>query len=179
MQTRADLFEAELPLPPAGNYVLSLANAEVSWTQPVAVQSSAELSALQPDPQLLQRAAQLGGGRFDPAPEEIFRRPQRSPKSYQSAFEPLLQLALLLLLAEVALRRWPSRSVSLAQSAAPTPEAGLDRLRSQVVQQRQSKATRPILGDLTVTPVSPSQPAAPESNAREELRKIRQRRRGS
>jgi Ca-activated chloride channel family protein len=177
MQTRADLFESESPLPKAGNHVLSLSNGQVSWAQPVAVQSSAELSGIEPDRALLQRAAQAGGGRSQPSPEEVFRRPKQANRSYQNAFDSLLALSLLLLLLEVAVRRWPGAGGQRRAPEAAPIEPDLGRLRSKIQSRRRPKSTPREIPVLDASAPDSQVASVSSSNAREELRKIRARRR--
>lgn len=109
LQVAPDRYEGLVELPSSGTGVLHVGtpDARVGVTQPLAARPSPELGGVEVQRGLLQQAAQLGGGRFQPEPGDVFRALQHAPNFYQDLERPLLLLALLTLLAEVAVRRVP------------------------------------------------------------------------
>ncbi len=73
----------------------------------------AELADYGNNPRLLEQLASITGGRFQPAPAEIFRNRGRTVTVTRSLWPVLLVLALLLNLAETLLRKWPGMAETL------------------------------------------------------------------
>jgi len=65
-----------------------------------------ELHEYGSNPQLLRQIAAATGGRFNPAPQDVFDAGGRSIRSTMELWPALLVLALLLNLAELVLRKW-------------------------------------------------------------------------
>ncbi len=73
----------------------------------------AELSEYGNNPPLLQQLSAFTGGRFQPAPAEIFRPRGRTVTVTRSLWPLLLALALAFNLAEILMRKWPGVAESL------------------------------------------------------------------
>lgn len=78
----------------------------------------AELAGYGNNPRLLEQLAAATGGRFQPAPAEVFRPRGRSVTVARSLWPLLLVVALTLNLAEILLRKWPGVAETLRAGGA-------------------------------------------------------------
>jgi len=76
-----------------------------------------EMSEYGSDEELLRRVADFTGGRFQPAPEDIFDTGGRGVPASMDLWPGLLAIAVLLTLAEIAHRKWPGIRASFVRSA--------------------------------------------------------------
>jgi uncharacterized membrane protein len=135
---------------------------------PLVFPYSPEYRDLQNDTVLLERLATLSGGRFNPAPADIFTPPARAAYNATDAWQSLVWLALLLLPIEVALRRifLPRRGLRsvpafASQGAAATTTAATSALEKLKARQR---AVHEQLGPTRDAPAA-SGPARAEPSA--------------
>jgi Ca-activated chloride channel family protein len=109
-QTAPGHYQGSVPTPEKGEYHFRLAVKQKG--QPVAELSRGltvgfdEEFRLKPtDEELLRKVAEVSGGRYNPPPEELFTPPERSAERAVALWPYLLAAALILFLADVALRR--------------------------------------------------------------------------
>lgn len=114
-QTAPGRFEATVPTPQRGDYHIDLAQrrtdgSAVRSSRGVTVGYSDELRLLPPGESLLQQIASLSNGRYDPAPEAVLEPDERSAREPHPLWPWLLMTAMVIFVADVALRRievWP------------------------------------------------------------------------
>jgi hypothetical protein len=174
-----DLYEASAESRGEGTAVLVVATADGLRRQmlPVALGHSQELAGVEVQQGLLTEAARLGGGRSSPQAPEVFRRPARLPDSYRELRPKLLQLALLLLLVEVAVRRlpWPAKGRPRSIPPPPSEEVSLaGSLRHKVKRPSQPRAR--IQVEEVAAPQQPSPSPSSAGDALEGLRRVKRRR---
>ncbi|MBS2035380.1 VWA domain-containing protein [bacterium] len=145
VQMAPDRYEVHSEFQGSGTFVLSLSTPDGSLrvTQPVSLQPSQELSGGPIQEELLRKVASLARGRYRPDPSEVFRQPQHGPTFYKELQAPLLQLCLLLLLLEVAVRRLPlpqrpqpAERVEVSQPAGAEPARLLEKVRRAPVRRQ-------------------------------------------
>lgn len=181
VQLAPDRYQMQSETAGSGQSVLSLSTPDGQFrlTQPLHLRRSQELSGVEVQERLLRQAAREGGGRFQPTPEQVFRAPQRPVGQFRELQQPLLALAILLLLLEVAVRRLPTPRWTRSE----TPSAGENLPASLVqVRARLKKPTRPARSlpvvEETRPQPSPVEPVAPpESSPSDTLEKLRKARR--
>lgn len=179
LQVAPDLYEASAESRGEGTAVLVVATADGLRRQmlPVALGHSQELAGVEVQQGLLTEAARLGGGRSSPQAPEVFRRPARLPDSYRELRPKLLQLALLLLLVEVAVRRlpWPAKGRPRSSPPPPSEEVSLaGSLRHKVKRPSQPRAR--IQVEEVAAPQQPSPSPSSAGDALEGLRRVKRRR---
>jgi len=125
VQLGPDRYELHTEFSGSGTFVISLGTPDglIRVNQPVALQRSRELAGIEVQESLLRAVAERTGGKFQPTPQQVFRKPKRARVFYRELQRTLLILALLALLLEVAVRRLPlpswaqDLSTSLARSS--------------------------------------------------------------
>ncbi|MBN9416044.1 MAG: VWA domain-containing protein [Candidatus Eremiobacteraeota bacterium] len=178
VQMAPDRYEVQAEFAGSGTFVLSLSTPDgsVRAVQPVALQRSRELAGGPVQEELLRQTSVRSGGRYQPAPSEVFRQPRNGPAFFRDLQAPLLQACLLLLLLEVALRRLPLPTRRSRGEAREEPEP--DVLPSQLMAKvRRPSARRELKlenlpGSVKEVPAGPEPPVS--GDTLENLRKIRQ-----
>ncbi len=142
-QTAPGQYQATLPSPPTGAYLIQLAAAVDG--QPVAAQTvglvvpySPEYRQREANPALLTALADVTGGQLLTTPAPVFRHDQAAVRRAREIGLPLLVLALLLLPLDVAVRRLGLRRRDLAALRARLPGRGA----------APAAAATPMLGNL-------------------------------
>ena len=109
-QTAPGRYEARFPLDAYGSFVLTATHRREG--RPVAESAAqlanpypAEYRTLEPDVELLQRAAEATGGQTDPEPAALFDRGDDTIRAHEDLWPWLLYLALGLFLLDLLLRR--------------------------------------------------------------------------
>jgi len=115
VQTGPGRYEAQFEADAPGAYVISLAyrkGGEAGWggvqTAGIATSYSAEYARLEANPAMLEKLAEIGGGKvlpLDPQQADVFRRDLPEAVRRVPAWPQLLALAMALFLLDVAVRR--------------------------------------------------------------------------
>jgi Ca-activated chloride channel homolog len=184
VQVAPDRYEVQAEVGASGAAVLHVGtpDGQLAITQPVTLRRSQELGGSETQTGLLQEGARLGHGRFNPAPSEVFRALAHPPGFFQDLQKPLLILALLALLTEVAVRRLPLPGWKRA--AAPTGDETSSPSAVEALRERVNRSpTRARSPKRTVGPLPEQSPATAPAPAEgggsslERLRKLKEERR--
>jgi len=109
-QTAPGRYETRFPLDAYGSFVLTATHRRdgrpvAESTAQLANPYPAEYQTLEPDVELLQRAAETTGGSEDPEPAELFDPGDETIRAHEDLWSWLLYLALGLFLVDLLLRR--------------------------------------------------------------------------
>lgn len=166
-------YVGRFPLREIGDYLLTMVEKQPdgtirTLTTGFAIPYPSEYRFTRANLPLINRIAEITGGKVDPQPSEVFRTPKRLGRSVRDLWRSFLWLALLLLLADITLRRvvipvsaiatWvrtvPRRLLGLRRVPRPAPPAeATARLLSAKGRVRQEAPTPP-------TPKPPTPPVS-------------------
>lgn len=109
-QTAPGRYEADFDVPKRGAYHMELSQTRrdvltFRQTRGIVVGYADELRLGPPAEDLMRRVAKVSGGAYNPTAEELFARSDRTAENILPLWPLLLSLALLLFVADVALRR--------------------------------------------------------------------------
>lgn len=164
-------YTGRFPLKGIGDYLLTMVEKQPDGTLRTATVGFAipypsEYRFTRANLPLLTQIAELSGGKVNPQPQEVFRKPLRVGRSVQDLWRPLLWVLLALLLLDITFRRvviTPAEVWGLVRRAFQ----GL-RLRRTSRQVALPEATARLLsakGRVRTTPTEPTAPPLPTSSA--------------
>lgn len=177
-------YQGRFPLREIGDYLLTTVEKQPdgtvrTFTTGFAVPYPSEYRFTRTNTPLLNRIAELTGGKVNPQPTEVFRLPTRQGRSVRDLWQSFLWLALLLLLTDITLRRvmipveaiwgWiralPRRVAQVGRGVRPAPQAQasarLLSVKGRVRQETASSSTAPMSSPTRPEPASPVAPSAP------------------
>lgn len=167
-------YEARFPLPTVGRYEVTVAAGDDRTHAGFAVPYGAEYARFRSDPERLRQIVASTDGRWlrgDEQGDELFTRPATLPKTSRPWLVPLLWVAAVLLLFEIALRRvqvsWRRRaSAPDATSTAALLERKRELAATRAQQEEKQQEERVAKAPRPPTPVmTPPQTPAPSSVA--------------